>query len=55
MYRADDGRFVNEVLVRDGYARALAVAPNVRHADAFAALAEEALESGRGLWSACGS
>ncbi len=55
MYRADDGRFVNEILVRDGYGRPLAIEPNVRHAAAFAALADEALEAGRGLWSACGS
>jgi micrococcal nuclease len=55
VYRADDGRFVNEILVRDGYARPLAIEPNVRHAAAFAALADEALEAGRGLWSACGS
>jgi len=54
VYRADDGRFVNEALVRDGYARPLAIAPNLRHAETFAALADEALASGRGLWSACG-
>jgi micrococcal nuclease len=53
VHRADDGRFVNEILVREGYARPLAIEPNVRHADAFATLADEALEAGRGLWSVC--
>lgn len=53
VHRADDGRFVNEILVREGYARPLAIEPNVRHADAFAALADEALGAGRGLWSVC--
>jgi micrococcal nuclease len=53
VHRADDGRFVNETLVREGYARPLAIEPNVRHADAFATLADEALEAGRGLWSVC--
>lgn len=54
VYRADDGRFINEALVRNGYARPLAIEPNVDHAEAFSALAEEAREAGRGLWSACG-
>ena len=54
VYRAGDGRFVNETLVRDGYARPLVIEPNVDHAEAFSALADEAREAGRGLWSACG-
>lgn len=45
---------VNERLVRDGYATVLTIAPNVRHADRFRALAREARRAGRGLWSACG-
>ncbi len=55
VYRAGDGRLVNETLLHEGYARPLAIAPNVDHADAFSALADEAREAGRGLWSACGS
>lgn len=55
VYRSADGRFVNETLVQEGYARPLAIEPNVGHAEAFSALADEARESGRGLWSACGS
>jgi micrococcal nuclease len=51
--RADDGVFVNERLVRDGYARTLTIPPNVRFAGRFATLAQEARESRRGLWHAC--
>jgi micrococcal nuclease len=54
VYRASDGLFVNAELVRDGYARPLTIAPNVRHAGEFAALAGAARRAGRGLWSACG-
>src|SRR3954447_4583252 len=53
VYRADDGAFVNEALVRDGYARTLTVPPNVRYADRFAQLQTEARERDRGLWKAC--
>jgi micrococcal nuclease len=54
VYRADDGLFVNEALVRGGYATTLTIAPNVRFAELFAALAGRARDAGRGLWSACG-
>jgi micrococcal nuclease len=53
VYRADDGLFVNEALVRGGYATTLTIAPNVRFAERFAALAGQARDAGRGLWSAC--
>jgi micrococcal nuclease len=53
VYRARDGAFVNALLVRDGYARTLTIAPNVAHAGEFARLARGAREAGRGLWSAC--
>jgi micrococcal nuclease len=53
VYRAGDGMFVNEALVRGGYATTLTIAPNVRFADRFAALAGQARDAGRGLWSAC--
>jgi micrococcal nuclease len=53
VYRANDGLFVNEALIRGGYATTLAIAPNVRFADRFAALARQAHDAGRGLWSAC--
>jgi micrococcal nuclease len=53
VYRARDGLFVNAELARLGYAQPLAIAPDVRFAGRFAALAREAREAGRGLWSAC--
>lgn len=55
VYRAADGRFVNEELVAGGFARTLTIAPNDRFAGRFAARAEAARAAGRGLWSACGN
>jgi micrococcal nuclease len=51
--RVQDGLSVNAELVRRGYATALTIPPNVRHADDYARLARVARERGRGLWSAC--
>jgi micrococcal nuclease len=45
--------FVNAELVRRGFARPATFPPNVRYADRFAALAREAREAQRGLWTAC--
>ena len=53
VYRVRDGLFVNAELARRGYAQPLSIPPDVRFADRFAALAREAREHGRGLWSAC--
>jgi micrococcal nuclease len=53
VYRARDGLFVNAELARAGYARTLTIAPDVRYAARFAALARAARRSGRGMWSAC--
>lgn len=53
VYRLGDGLFVNAALVRDGYAQAYTYPPNVAHSDELVALAREAREAGRGLWSAC--
>jgi micrococcal nuclease len=43
--------FVNLELVRQGFATAYTVPPNVRHADAFVQAEREAREAGRGLWA----
>jgi len=51
--REPDGVFVNEVLVRDGFATALEVPPNTRYAGEFRRLEREARARGRGLWGAC--
>jgi micrococcal nuclease len=53
VYREPDGLFVNAELVRRGYARTLAIPPDVRFAARLAALAREARAARRGLWSAC--
>lgn len=46
-------RFVNAALVRGGYARTLAIAPNTAHAPLFERLAARAGQAGRGLWGRC--
>src|SRR5215203_2203330 len=53
VYRARDGVFVNAALVRDRYAHAYTVPPNVAHADEFVAWQRAARAANRGLWSAC--
>jgi micrococcal nuclease len=46
-------RFVNEELVRDGFARTLEIAPNTAQASRLGAIESRAAAAGRGLWSAC--
>lgn len=46
-----DGTFVNEKLVRDGYARIMTIPPNVAFADLFLEAEREARENNRGLWA----
>ena len=53
VFRQRDALFVNAELARLGYAQPLTIAPNVRYADRFAALARAAREDGRGLWAEC--
>jgi micrococcal nuclease len=45
-----DGVLFNAELLREGYARALTIPPNVKYAGVFTRLAREAREKGRGLW-----
>lgn len=46
----EDGTFVNEKLVREGYARIMTIPPNVAQADLFLTAEREAREGNRGLW-----
>jgi|SRR5215218_1480544 len=46
-------RFVNGALIRGGYARTLAIAPNTSHAGQLNRLAKRAAMAGRGLWGTC--
>lgn len=45
-----DGTFVNEKLVREGYARIMTIPPNVAYAERFLEAEREAREHNRGLW-----
>ena len=53
VYRTSDGMFVNLEIVAQGFARPLTIAPNVAHADQFAAAARAADADATGLWAAC--
>ena len=45
--------FVNEELVRQGYAHAATFPPDVKHQELFLAAQRDAQEQNRGLWSVC--
>ena len=45
---------MNAEIVRRGYGRTLAIAPNTDFADRFDRLQQSAANAGRGLWGACG-
>jgi micrococcal nuclease len=45
-----DGRFLNRLLVANGFAQPLTVPPNVEYEDVFVQAARHAREAGRGLW-----
>jgi micrococcal nuclease len=47
----DDGKFVNEEIIKNGYAYPMTIAPNTRHAADFKALYEKAQANKLGLWS----
>lgn len=47
----EDGTFVNERLVSEGYAAASPYAPDISKKDFFKAAEVEARQAGRGLWS----
>lgn len=45
-----DGTFINAEIVKQGYANLMTVPPNVKYADLFLKLYQEARENRRGLW-----
>jgi len=49
----EDNVFVNEYLVREGYAEASSRRPNKRYESFLRSAEEEAREAARGLWSVC--
>lgn len=52
VWRADT--FVNEYLVRYGYARVMSIKPDVKYKDLFSRAEDEAKTLKRGLWGECG-
>lgn len=46
-----DGRFLNALLVQEGYAQVYTIPPNVKYQELFVKLQKEARAQGRGLWS----
>lgn len=51
IYRVDDGLFVNEDIIKNGYAYPMTIPPNIRHADEFRKLFRQARQMHKGLWS----
>lgn len=48
-----DDVFINAKLIEEGYATTLQIKPNTSHAKEFRQLADQAKQSGTGLWGAC--
>lgn len=53
LHRTGDGALVNQVMLREGLADALSIAPNTAFAEPFAAEVTAARSGGVGLWGAC--
>lgn len=53
VYRLDDETFINESLVREGFARLLFIRPNFAYQDQMVDAARAAEQEGLGLWGAC--
>ena len=53
LHRTTDDAFINEVMVREGYADALSIEPNTAYGDHFADAAATARADGAGLWGSC--
>lgn len=48
-----DGLFVNDYLVRQGFAQVSTYPPDIKYQDQFLAAQKEARDNNRGLWSTC--
>jgi micrococcal nuclease len=53
VYRSADGLFVNDEIIRKGYARLLTIPPDVAHADDFVDANKAARADDIGLWANC--
>ena len=49
----NDGRMVNELLVKEGYAQVATIPPDVRYVDKFLEAQQEAKAQRLGLWGKC--
>lgn len=45
-----DGRMINELLLSEGWAKTLRIAPNTRHARRFAEIEKQSKAEGKGRW-----
>ncbi len=50
VYLKKDGTFVNAEIIKQGYASIMTIPPNVKYADLFVKLYQEARANKRGLW-----
>ncbi len=50
---AEDGTFVNESMVREGYARVVLFEPNDAHIGVLRRVEADARDEGAGMWGAC--
>lgn len=50
VYLKEDNTFVNAKIIEEGYASLMTIPPNVKHADLFLQLYQEARRERRGLW-----
>jgi len=50
VYLNKDGTFVNAEIIKQGYASLMTIPPNVKYADLFSKLYQEARKNKRGLW-----
>ena len=46
-----DGRMMNEILIREGYAYVMTYAPNIKYQEIFLEAFKDARENKRGLWA----
>ena len=49
----DDSKMINEIMVREGYAYAATFPPDVKYAETFRQLQQEAMNNKKGLWNYC--
>ena len=53
LYVYQDETFVNDYLVREGFASAVSYLPDVKYQEQFSEAEREARENNRGLWKEC--